>query len=159
MQLSTPFHLSSPSCTDSLAFGSEALTSQRHNTTPRLHLLPPQHPSPSRLIKEFCVQDVSVACARVQRGERVCHASLCHRRETNKANNRFSRRYDSCFLKWYSESTIQSRPQSCAVEDANIPLSEFLRGTSKEDECEPLFRQYKSCLTVSPSGSPALHTK
>ncbi|KAI5361308.1 Putative mitochondrial distribution/morphology family 35/apoptosis [Septoria linicola] len=35
-------------------------------------------------------------------------------------------RYDSCFLKWYSEK--------------------FIRGAAKTDECEPLFRQYKECL-------------
>ncbi|KAF2501682.1 hypothetical protein BU16DRAFT_569630 [Lophium mytilinum] len=36
------------------------------------------------------------------------------------------RRYDSCFLKWYSEK--------------------FLRGNATTDECEPLFKQYKQCL-------------
>lgn len=30
---------------------------------------------------------------------------------------------------------------------------EFLRGTAKTDECEPLFRQYKQCLDVSGAGS------
>ena len=29
-----------------------------------------------------------------------------------------------------------------------LTLSEFVRGIAKEDECEPLFKQYKSCLTV-----------
>lgn len=28
---------------------------------------------------------------------------------------------------------------------------EFLRGTAKNDECEPLFKQYKECLGVSMS--------
>ncbi|KAI9723706.1 MAG: hypothetical protein M1812_001006 [Candelaria pacifica] len=41
--------------------------------------------------------------------------------------NEVKERYDSCFLKWYSEK--------------------FLRGNSTTDECEPLFRDYKSCLT------------
>nr|OQO29089.1 hypothetical protein B0A51_03424 [Rachicladosporium sp. CCFEE 5018] len=41
--------------------------------------------------------------------------------------NEVKERYDSCFLKWYSEK--------------------FLRGTAKEDECEPLFKQYKTCIT------------
>ncbi|KAM0717005.1 hypothetical protein Q7P37_006857 [Cladosporium fusiforme] len=41
--------------------------------------------------------------------------------------NEVKERYDTCFLKWYSEK--------------------FLRGTAKEDECEPLFKQYKTCLT------------
>ncbi|EMF08994.1 UPF0203-domain-containing protein [Sphaerulina musiva SO2202] len=40
--------------------------------------------------------------------------------------NEVKERYDSCFLKWYSEK--------------------FIRGTAKTDECEPLFRQYKECL-------------
>ncbi|THW09153.1 hypothetical protein D6D24_08621 [Aureobasidium pullulans] len=38
-----------------------------------------------------------------------------------------SRRYDSCFLKWYSEK--------------------YLRGTATSDECEPLFAKYKQCLS------------
>ncbi|KAK6443620.1 Mitochondrial distribution and morphology protein 35 [Oleoguttula sp. CCFEE 5521] len=41
--------------------------------------------------------------------------------------NEVKERYDSCFLKWYSEK--------------------FLRGTAKEDECDPLFKQYKTCIT------------
>lgn len=44
-------------------------------------------------------------------------------------SNPHPRRYDSCFLKWYSEK--------------------YLRGTAKSDECEPLFREYKTCLSVS----------
>ncbi|KAL1301726.1 hypothetical protein AAFC00_005931 [Neodothiora populina] len=36
-------------------------------------------------------------------------------------------RYDTCFLKWYSEK--------------------YLKGTATQDECEPLFKQYKTCLT------------
>ncbi|KAF2219842.1 mitochondrial distribution/morphology family 35/apoptosis [Elsinoe ampelina] len=43
--------------------------------------------------------------------------------------NDVKERYDSCFLKWYSEK--------------------FLRGTAKEDECEPLFKQYKTCLSAA----------
>ncbi|KAK8221836.1 Mitochondrial distribution and morphology protein 35 [Zalaria obscura] len=42
--------------------------------------------------------------------------------------NEVKERYDGCFLKWYSEK--------------------FLRGTATSDECEPLFKQYKQCLTV-----------
>ncbi|KAJ5046468.1 uncharacterized protein L3040_003711 [Drepanopeziza brunnea f. sp. 'multigermtubi'] len=38
-------------------------------------------------------------------------------------------RYDSCFLKWYSEK--------------------YLRGQATTDECEPLFKDYKKCLTVA----------
>ncbi|KAI9728479.1 MAG: Mitochondrial distribution and morphology protein 35 [Chrysothrix sp. TS-e1954] len=40
--------------------------------------------------------------------------------------NEVKDRYDSCFLKWYSEK--------------------FLRGTATNDECEPLFKDYKKCL-------------
>ncbi|KAF2237488.1 hypothetical protein EV356DRAFT_17332 [Viridothelium virens] len=40
--------------------------------------------------------------------------------------NEVKERYDSCFLKWYSEK--------------------FLPGKATKDECEPLFRQYKQCL-------------
>lgn len=36
-------------------------------------------------------------------------------------------KYEACFNKWYSEK--------------------FLKG-DKNDECEPLFRQYKACLDV-----------
>ncbi|KAI9829415.1 MAG: hypothetical protein M1819_006352 [Sarea resinae] len=41
--------------------------------------------------------------------------------------NEVKERYDSCFLTWYSEK--------------------FLRGNSKTDECESLFKEYRSCLT------------
>ncbi|KUJ10678.1 uncharacterized protein LY89DRAFT_626182 [Mollisia scopiformis] len=36
-------------------------------------------------------------------------------------------RYDSCFLKWYSEK--------------------YLRGKGTTDECAALFKDYKRCLT------------
>ncbi|RDI83997.1 hypothetical protein Vi05172_g5800 [Venturia inaequalis] len=42
--------------------------------------------------------------------------------------NKVKERYDSCFLKWYSEK--------------------FLRGNAKSDECDPLFTQYRECLGV-----------
>ncbi|KEQ82713.1 hypothetical protein M438DRAFT_299915 [Aureobasidium pullulans EXF-150] len=41
--------------------------------------------------------------------------------------NEVKERYDSCFLKWYSEK--------------------YLRGTATSDECEPLFARYKQCLS------------
>ncbi|KAL6252445.1 Mitochondrial distribution and morphology protein 35 [Rhinocladiella similis] len=41
--------------------------------------------------------------------------------------NEVKEKYDTCFLKWYSEK--------------------YLRGSSSVDECEPLFRKYKACLT------------
>ncbi|KAF1984052.1 hypothetical protein K402DRAFT_447825 [Aulographum hederae CBS 113979] len=40
--------------------------------------------------------------------------------------NEKKERYDTCFLKWYSEK--------------------FLRGIASTDDCEPLFKEYKSCL-------------
>lgn len=33
---------------------------------------------------------------------------------------------------------------------------EYLRGTAKSDECEPLFREYKACLSVSLLQSPTV---
>lgn len=27
-------------------------------------------------------------------------------------------------------------------------MAEYIRGNSKTDECEPLFKQYKACLSV-----------
>ncbi|EXJ84965.1 hypothetical protein A1O3_05640 [Capronia epimyces CBS 606.96] len=41
--------------------------------------------------------------------------------------NEVKEKYDTCFLKWYSEK--------------------YIRGNSSTDECEPLFKQYKACLT------------
>ena len=58
------------------------------------------------------------------------------------------RRYDSCFLKWYSESTKVHLICNDSLSDL---LSEYLRGTAKGDECEPLFKEYKACLSVSPA--------
>ncbi|TVY60876.1 Mitochondrial distribution and morphology protein, partial [Lachnellula suecica] len=41
--------------------------------------------------------------------------------------NEKKERYDSCFLKWYSEN--------------------YLRGKGTEDPCAALFKDYKHCLT------------
>ncbi|KAL2014053.1 hypothetical protein VTN00DRAFT_1578 [Thermoascus crustaceus] len=41
--------------------------------------------------------------------------------------NNIKEKYDTCFLKWYSEK--------------------YLRGNSSTDECEQLFSQYKTCLS------------
>ncbi|PQE14408.1 Mitochondrial distribution and morphology 35 protein [Rutstroemia sp. NJR-2017a BBW] len=41
--------------------------------------------------------------------------------------NEVKERYDSCFLKWYSEK--------------------YLRGKGTTDECEALFKDYRKCLT------------
>ncbi|KAJ2981710.1 hypothetical protein NQ176_g1862 [Zarea fungicola] len=44
--------------------------------------------------------------------------------------NEVKERYDTCFLKWYSEK--------------------YLRGAEKDSkECEPLFKQYQQCLGVA----------
>ena len=57
-----------------------------------------------------------------------------------------ARKYDSCFLKWYSESMASTL--SYTLHDALMEGTEYLRGNSSEDECAPLFKKYKSCLTV-----------
>ncbi|KAI2091703.1 Mitochondrial distribution and morphology protein 35 [Ophidiomyces ophidiicola] len=41
--------------------------------------------------------------------------------------NELKERYDSCFLKWYSEK--------------------FLRGNSSSNDCEKVFEEYKKCLS------------
>ncbi|ELR10278.1 hypothetical protein GMDG_04664 [Pseudogymnoascus destructans 20631-21] len=41
--------------------------------------------------------------------------------------NEVKERYDTCFLKWYSEK--------------------YLRGNGATDECAGLFKEYKTCLT------------
>ncbi|OAA44636.1 glycosylphosphatidylinositol-N-acetylglucosaminyltransferase [Beauveria brongniartii RCEF 3172] len=44
--------------------------------------------------------------------------------------NEIKERYDTCFLKWYSEK--------------------YLRGAEKDNkECETLFKQYQTCLGVA----------
>jgi hypothetical protein len=49
-----------------------------------------------------------------------------------KQCNEVKERYDTCFLKWYSEK--------------------YLRGAAKADnnECSALFKEYSECLQVSP---------
>ncbi|KAH7558169.1 hypothetical protein BM1_05441 [Bipolaris maydis] len=57
----------------------------------------------------------------------------------------FDRRYDNCFLKWYSESTSRIH---CDWELALINIcTEFLRGTATTDDCKPIFEQYEKCLS------------
>ncbi|PGH21564.1 hypothetical protein AJ80_03124 [Polytolypa hystricis UAMH7299] len=41
--------------------------------------------------------------------------------------NEIKEKYDSCFLKWYSEK--------------------YLRGNSSSNDCEEIFQQYKKCLS------------
>lgn len=56
------------------------------------------------------------------------------------------RRYDTCFLKWYSESEQVVTPS--LYQTKLISVSEFLKGDNSTDECAPLFKEYKTCLTV-----------
>jgi hypothetical protein len=41
---------------------------------------------------------------------------------------KLKQKYEACFYKWYSEK--------------------YLTGKSKEDECAPLFKEYRDCLEV-----------
>ncbi|KAJ5390496.1 uncharacterized protein N7496_001564 [Penicillium cataractarum] len=43
--------------------------------------------------------------------------------------NDIKERYDTCFLKWYSEK--------------------YLRGNTSSNDCEELFKKYKTCLHKS----------
>ncbi|CAI7609117.1 unnamed protein product [Penicillium pancosmium] len=49
--------------------------------------------------------------------------------------NEIKERYDTCFLKWYSENDHRA--------DSN---PEYLRGNTTSNECEELFTKYKKCL-------------
>ncbi len=59
------------------------------------------------------------------------------------------RRYDTCFLKWYSESMLPSRSTLTNPRLTNI--LEYLRGVGslENNECSELFKQYTRCLQVS----------
>jgi hypothetical protein len=50
------------------------------------------------------------------------------------------RRYDSCFIKWYSESQFSFHLRFF------LTSAEFLRGTADTDECAQLFKVYNKCL-------------
>lgn len=41
---------------------------------------------------------------------------------------KLKQKYEACFYKWYSDK--------------------YLTGKSKEDECAPLFKEYRECLEV-----------
>ena len=41
---------------------------------------------------------------------------------------KLKQKYEACFYQWYSEK--------------------YLTGKSKEDECAPLFKEYRACLEV-----------
>ncbi len=45
---------------------------------------------------------------------------------------KLKQKYEACFYKWYSDK--------------------YLTGKSKEDECAPLFKEYRECLEVSSLG-------
>jgi len=58
----------------------------------------------------------------------ICNYQRIHTMSASLAPecNDVKERYDSCFLKWYSEK--------------------YLRGSATTDDCEELFKQYKTCL-------------
>lgn len=43
----------------------------------------------------------------------------------------------------------------CFLNNPDVPFVEFLRGAAKDDECAPLFQEYKKCLSVSRHDSHA----
>ncbi|KGO70391.1 Mitochondrial distribution/morphology family 35/apoptosis [Penicillium italicum] len=47
--------------------------------------------------------------------------------------NDIKEKYDTCFLKWYSETAANSK-------------TEYLRGNTSSNDCEALFKNYKGCL-------------
>ncbi|PBP19709.1 putative TP53-regulated inhibitor of apoptosis 1, partial [Diplocarpon rosae] len=58
--------------------------------------------------------------------------------------NEMKERYDSCFLKWYSESLFPPH-----LDELHSHVLEYLRGQGTTDECAPLFKDYKKCLTAA----------
>lgn len=67
--------------------------------------------------------------------------------------NQGHRKYDTCFLKWYSESKWdQGFSLSLQAQQRLTHLvTEYLRGIGKSDdnECSDLFKNYQKCLNVS----------
>lgn len=63
-----------------------------------------------------------------------------------EANLELYRKYDTCFLKWYSESMQNQSDRGCDVADSK---TEYLRGNTTSNDCEALFDKYRTCLTVS----------
>lgn len=47
----------------------------------------------------------------------------------NPECTKLKQKYEACFYNWYSEK--------------------YLAGKSKEDECAPLFKEYRACLEVT----------
>lgn len=45
--------------------------------------------------------------------------------------------------------SLPREPHHLAFTNTRSPPPEFLRGNAKTDECEPIFKQYKSCLGVA----------
>ncbi|KAI6708435.1 phosphatidylinositol N-acetylglucosaminyltransferase subunit GPI1 [Diplocarpon mali] len=58
--------------------------------------------------------------------------------------NEMKERYDSCFLKWYSESWLPP-----LLDELYSTALEYLRGQGTTDECASLFKDYKKCLTAA----------
>lgn len=82
---------------------------------------------------------------RMQWNQRVCPTFstplVCgHRQDLTDG----VRKYDTCFLKWYSESEYLPAYRS---DPWNWRRPEYLRGNTK-DECADLFKKYNTCLMV-----------
>lgn len=63
------------------------------------------------------------------------------------------RRYDTCFLKWYSESKLS---RQMLLPFLKLTKTEYLRGNTTSNDCEELFSKYKTCLNVT-YHKPVLH--
>lgn len=74
--------------------------------------------------------------------------STYHLLDFRKRRTNVTRKYDTCFLKWYSESTSGNNPLNDAV---SLTIAEYLRGNTSSNECDELFSKYRTCLNVGPS--------
>ena len=57
-----------------------------------------------------------------------CRASKLCMESLGSECTKLKQKYEACFYKWYSDK--------------------YLTGKSKEDECAPLFKEYRECLEV-----------
>lgn len=59
------------------------------------------------------------------------------------------RKYDTCFLKWYSESRSKEAFQMLGFKYTD-QITEYLRGLGKagDNECTALYKEYQKCLNV-----------
>ena len=79
--------------------------------------------------------------------------TACVRRISDRFSRR--RRYDACFLKWYSESEYCPSISPCPGA-LTVCAVEYLRGNGKTDdnECAKLFKDYQKCLKVGDNSHP-----